>query len=119
MKNPIGIAIAMAGMALGGCGSHHSSPAASTPSGNTAPTDFAQFVNQQVAMQPSFGTEPVSTASLSSDTALGNPQAFGTASFGTGDALPAGTSQASVACTQAGTTACNPALSADLNSNLN
>jgi hypothetical protein len=101
------------GTASGGSGS---GSGGSAPSG-AAPTDFVDFVYQQIGTAPAFGTAPAVTTSLTSDLELGN--AFSQATFGSGDALPAGTYQASVACTAAGTTACNPGVSADLNSNLN
>ena|SRR5665213_2971786 len=120
MNSGLWTMVAVAGLALIGCSSsHHHSPAASTPPGNTAPTDFAAFVNQQLPMQPAFGSTPAATGSLTNDLGLGDASVFSSASFGSGDALPAGTNQAAVACTQAGKAACDPATSADLNSTLN
>jgi hypothetical protein len=105
-----------AGLAVSSCGGGHGTP---TTSNGGAPSDFAEFVNQQVQSQPAFGTTPAATGSLTGDLGLDNATAFGSVAFGGGDALPSGTNQASVACTQAGYAACNPATSADLNSNLN
>jgi hypothetical protein len=99
----------------GSSGTGSSAPSSSPSS--TAPTDFVDFVYQQIGTEPAFGSAPASTTALTSDLELGN--AFSQTTFGSGDALPATTYQASVACTQAGKTACNPAVSADLNSNLN
>jgi hypothetical protein len=107
---------AVSGLALSGCGGHHSAPAASIA---PPPTDFASFVSEQVQMQPPFGTAPAVTDSLGSDQRLGDATAFASVSFGAGDAVPAGTLQAAAACTQAGKTACDPGTSADLNSTLN
>ncbi len=119
MNNGLWTVAVLAGLALAGCGDHHGTPAASTPPGNTSPTDFASFVKQQLQTQPAFGTAPAVTSSLTDDLGLGEATAFAGVTFGTGDALPAGTNQAAVDCTQAGKTACNPAVSADLNSTLN
>jgi hypothetical protein len=83
-----------------------------------SPSDFLAFVNQQVLTAPAYGSSaPTATSTLTTDFALDMPAAF-TYTFNAGDALPAGTYQASVACTQAGTKACNPGVSADLNSTL-
>jgi hypothetical protein len=92
----------------------------SAPTSSGAPTDFVAFVNDQVnlAPQPSFGSEPAVTTALT-DLALGDPNSFGGVPFGTGDPAAAGTYSAATGCAQAGTSACNPAVSADLNSNLN
>lgn len=118
------MAAATLGLILMGCSSNHSTATGSTPSNptgpsNSAPTDFASFVNQQVIEEPAFGTTPAVTTSLTTDLALGNATAFSGVSFGKGDALPAGTFQAATACTAAGVMVCNPTVSADPNSNLN
>jgi hypothetical protein len=114
--------------ALAACG-HGDNNTASPPTGNMppgnsgpigpSPSDFVAFVNAQVLTQPGFGSSaPTATATLTTDFALGTAGAF-TYTFSAGDALPAGTNQASVACTQAGMSKCNPTISADLNSTLN
>jgi hypothetical protein len=95
-----------------------SSPTSSSPT-SSAPSDFVQFVDQQIGSEPAFGSAPAATTSLTTDLALGTAGAFAATPFGTGDAVPTGTYQASVACTAAGKTACNPGVSADLNSTLN
>lgn len=104
-----------------GNGSSSTAPTSSAPNSSGAPTDFVAFVNQQILVQsqPPFGTAPAATTSLTTDLALGSADAFLIYNFGAGDALPPGTYQASVACAQLGTAACNPAVSADLNSTLN
>lgn len=127
MRNAIVMVLAVAlGGALAGCGGG-SNPAAVTPPPTGAtpaaagpPTDFAMFVNQQVN-QPNLelNSPPVATSGLTTDLQLDNAKAFSAAFFGTGDALPAGVNEAAVACAQAGTAACNPGTSADLNSTLN
>ncbi|HEX4050826.1 MAG TPA: hypothetical protein VHY19_08125 [Steroidobacteraceae bacterium] len=121
-RNVLWIAAAVTGLGLIGCGSsHHNTPAASTPPVNSAPTDFANFVNQQLQLQPQPGINvaPAVTTSLTTDLALGEATEFSGVTFGKGDSLPTGTNQAVVACTQAGQAACNPGVSNDLNSNLN
>jgi hypothetical protein len=126
MKIALWATMATVGLALAACG-HDNNNTASTSTGNSPPatgpvappsTDFVAFVSQQVPQQPGFGTVPAPTTSFSTNLALDTANAFATTSFGSGDALPKGTNQASVSCTQAGTTACNPAVSADLNSTL-
>ena len=97
-------------------GTGSSGSGSSAPS-SSAPTDFVDFIYQQIGTAPAFGTAPASTTGLTSDLELGS--AFSQVNFGSRDALPSGTFQASVACTQAGTTACNPGVSADLNSSVN
>lgn len=121
MNKSLWMTVLMAGLVVSGCSSNHSTPVGSTtPSGGSEPpTDFAAFVNQQVQTRPAFGSTPAVTSVLTTDLGLGDATAFASVTFGSGDALPTGTNQASVACTQAGKTACNPASSADLNSNLN
>jgi hypothetical protein len=99
-------------------GTGSSAPSGSAPAGGTVPADFVQFVSQEVGSHPAFGIAPAMTTTLG-DFELGTANAFASVSFGTPDALPAGTYQASVACAAAGTTACNPLVSADLNSTLN
>ena len=119
------VVVALAG-ALSGCGGS-SSPAAAAnppPTGGTPtagpPTDFTQFVTQQVN-QPNLEIDsaPVVTSALTNDLQLGSANAFSSVFFGAGDALPAGVNQAAIACGQAGKAACNPGTSADLNSTLN
>jgi hypothetical protein len=128
MKIALWATMAAVGLALVACG-HDNNNTASTSTGNSgssgssgssAPpsTDFVAFVSQQVPQTPGFGTTPAPTTSFSTNLALDTANAFATTSFGSGDALPKGTNQASVSCTQVGTTACNPAVSADLNSTL-
>ena len=129
MKTTLWTLMALGGLTLTACGHDHSTasmppatppgnsgPGSSAP-GSSAPTDFVGFVDQQLGTQPAFGIEPAVATSLTTD--LGTASSFSGTSFGSGDALPAGTNQASVACTQAGKTACNPAVSVDLNSTLN
>ncbi len=118
MNKGLWMAVVSAGLALSGCGGDHGTPTGSTPGGVRAHR-FGGFVNQQVQTQPAFGTAAAATSSLTTDLGLGNADAFGSVAFGTGDALPIGTNQASVACSQVGKAACNPSSSADLNSNLN
>jgi hypothetical protein len=110
-----------ASMSGGGTSSGGSGSGSSAPNSAGPPTDFVAFVNQQILVQtqPAFGTAPAATSSLTTDLALGTANAFIVESFGAGSALPPGTYQASVACTAAGMTACNPTLSVDLNSTLN
>jgi len=106
----------------GSTSSGSSGSSTSAPNSNSsAPTDFVAFVNQQILVesQPAFGTAPAATASLTTDLALGNSQAFIVYQFGTGDALPPMTYSAVAACAQVGVMACNPTVSADLNSTLN
>jgi hypothetical protein len=109
----------------GGSSSSGSSGSGSTSSGpnsnSSAPTDFVAFVNEQILVQtqPAFGTAPAATTGLTTDLGLGNSQAFIVYQFGAGDALPAKTYSAFAACTQVGVMACNPAVSADLNSTEN
>lgn len=84
------------------------------------PTDFAAFVNQQVQTAPSLSdSTPADTSVLTNHLVPGDPAAFAGVTFGSGDALPSGTNQASVACAQAGQAACNASVSADPNSGLN
>ena len=120
------IAIALIG-ALSACGGS-SRPAAAAnppPSGGSPPpagppSDFAMFVTQQIS-QPNLATDvaPVATSALTTDLQLGSASAFTSASFGAGDALPAGVNQAAADCGQAGKASCDPGTSADLNSTLN
>jgi hypothetical protein len=77
------------------------------------------FVNQQLDMQPPMGATPAATDALAGDLALDDPGAWASVAFGAGDALPDGTDQAAVECTQDGARTCDPARSADLNSGLN
>ena len=100
-----------------GSGSGSSGPS-SAPS-SSAPSDFVQFVDQQIGTQPAFGSAPEATTSLNTDLELGTANAFAATNFGAGDTLTTGTYSAAAACTAAGKTACNPAVSADLNSTLN
>jgi hypothetical protein len=116
MNKGLCISLAFGGLTLAGCGNNHG-PVATTPASST-PTDFTSFVSSQLQTQPQFGATPVPTTTLTEDQQLGNPGAYAGQNFGSGDALPAGTNQASVACAQAGKTACNPSVSADLNSAL-
>ena len=95
-----------------------SSAPSSAPS-SSAPTDFVQFVDQQIGTDPAFGSAPQATTSLNMDLELGTANAFAATNFGAGDTLTMGTYSAAAACTAAGKTACNPAVSADLNSTLN
>jgi hypothetical protein len=112
--------VATAGLMLVGCEGHHRHAAAMPPPVNTAPMDFTSFVTQQVQSQPAFGTtDPISPGSLTTNLGLDDPTVYAKVTFGAGDALAGVTYQGSVACTQAGSTACNPAISADLNSKLN
>jgi hypothetical protein len=104
-------------MGSGSTGTGSSAPS-SAPS-STAPSDFAQFVNQQIGMDPAFGSAPEATSSLNTDLELGTANAFAATNFGAGDTLTTGTYSAAAACTAAGKSACNPAVSADLNSTLN
>jgi hypothetical protein len=126
MKAALWTVMALGGLTLVACSSSKNgasstgslSTGSSAPaSSSSAPTDFVDFVYQQIGTEPAFGSAPAATTALTTDLELGN--AFGAASFSSGSALPAGTFQASVACAQAGTAACNPGVSADLNSNLN
>jgi hypothetical protein len=114
MYNRLWTLAVVAELIVTGCGGHHHSTAT-----DSSPTDFANFVNQQVKMQPAFGAIAASTASLTGDLGLEGTNPFASVSFGQGDALPAGTYQAVVACSEAGNSACNPTISADLNSTLN
>jgi hypothetical protein len=130
MKIALWTAVAAVALALTAC-SHSNNNTASTTTGMStgsgtgssaptaaAPTDFVSFVYQQIASEPAFGSAPAATTALTTDLELGNAEAFAGTTFGSGDALPPGTFQASVACAQAGP-ACNPTVSADLNSTLN
>jgi hypothetical protein len=126
MKAALWTVMALGGLTLVACSSSKNgasstgslSTGSSAPaSSSSAPTDFVDFVYQQIVTEPAFGSAPAATTALTTDLEPGN--AFTQATFGSGSALPAGTFQASVACTQAGTAACNPGVSADLNSNLN
>lgn len=99
-------------------GPSSSGPSSSAPS-SSAPTDFVAFVNQQVGVEPAFGSAPTDPTTLTTNLALGNATAFTATTFGSGDTVPAGTNLAVTACTQAGSTACNPTVSTDLNSTLN
>jgi len=128
MKIKLCTLVAGVGLALvAACNSgHNNNQAGSTTTGasgssappSSAPTDFVDFVYQQIGTEPAFGgSAPASTAALTSDLELNN--GFSQAPFSSGNALPATTYSAAVACTQAGTTACNPAVSDDLNSSLN
>lgn len=116
-KTTLLIVAAAAGLALAGCDNNNSgSSQANNPQ---APSNFVSFVGQQVQTQPAFGdAQPASTASLG-NLGLDDATAFANVNFGTGDAVPAGTYQASVACTQAGKTGCDPTVSSDPNSTLN
>jgi hypothetical protein len=140
MKIALFTVMAAVGLTLAACGGSDNGPPASSTSGgssssggsgsgstssgpnsnSSAPTDFVAFVNEQtlVTTQPAFGSAPAATAGLTTDLALGNNQAFIVNQFGTGSALPAKTNSAAAACTAAGATACNPTVSADLNSTL-
>jgi hypothetical protein len=101
-------------------GSGSSGSGSSAPSSApTAPSDFVQFVDQQLGTEPAFGSAPAATTSLNTDLELGTANAFAATNFGAGDTLTTGTYSAAAACTAAGKTACNPAVSADLNSTLN
>jgi hypothetical protein len=102
-------------------GSGSGSTSSGPNSNSSAPTDFVAFVNEQILVQtqPAFGTAPAATTGLTTDLALGNNQAFVVYQFGAGDALPAKTYSAFAACTQVGVMACNPSVSADLNSTEN
>jgi hypothetical protein len=102
-----------------GSGSGPGSSAPSSAPSSSAPTDFVQFVDQQIGTDPAFGSAPQATSSLNTDLELGTANAFAATNFGAGDTLTAGTYSAAAACTAAGKTACNPAVSADLNSTLN
>lgn len=117
------ILVSTAALMLVGCGGNDKHAAAVPPPPppvNTAPTDFTSFVTQQVQAQPAFGTaDPMPPGTLTTNLGLDDPTVYATVTFGAGDALPGGTYQGSVACIQAGSTACNPAISADLNSKLN
>jgi predicted small lipoprotein YifL len=116
MNKGLCLALAVGGLTLAGCGNNRG-PLATTPASST-PTDFTSFVSSQLQTHPQFGATPTPTTTLSQDQQLGNPGAYAGLNFAGGDALPAGTNQASVACAQAGKTACNPGVSADLNSDL-
>lgn len=123
MKHTLWALVAVAGVALVGCGGGGNNTAVSSASSSSSSTatmtDFTQFVNQQVQTQPAFGAASAAATTSFDNLSLGDASAFAGVKFGTGDALPAGTFQASVACAQAGVMACNPAVSADLNSTLN
>lgn len=129
MRSAIVMIVAVAlGGALGGCGGSTQSPAQAAnppPTGGPPPpagppTDFATYVNQQVNYPNlSIASAPVATSGLTTDLQLDSGNAFSSVFFGSGDALPAGVNQASVACGQAGKAACDPSASADLNSTLN
>jgi hypothetical protein len=138
MKIALFTAMAAVGLTLAACGGSDNGPPVSSTSGgssssggsgstssapnsnSSAPTDFVAFVNSQLlaGAPPAYGTAPAATTGLTTDLALDNAQGFIVYQFGTGDALPPGTNQASVACTQAGATHCNPSVSTDLNSTL-
>jgi hypothetical protein len=129
MRNAIAmiVAVTLAG-ALSGCGGGSSGsataanppPTSGTPPPAGPPTDFAMFVTQQVNYPNlSIGAAPVATSGLTTNLQLDSSSAFASVFFGAGNALPAGVNQAAVACGQAGTAACNPSMSADLNSTLN
>lgn len=128
MRSTIVMIVAVAlGGALSGCGGGQGPSGAANPppTGNSPPpagppTDFVGYVTQQVN-QPNLAiySAPVATSALTNDLQLGSATAFSPVFFGTGDRLPAGVNQAAVACGQAGKSACNPAVSADLNSTLN
>ncbi len=114
------------GLGLVACGSSDKPSSSTPPTGGGSPpansgpaTDFVASVQALVGAQPPFGTTPADTSALTTNLALGSAGTFSSTSFGSGDALPAGTNQASVACTQAGKTSCDPTTSADLNSTLN
>ncbi|HEX3835563.1 MAG TPA: hypothetical protein VHW25_01255 [Steroidobacteraceae bacterium] len=132
MKIALWTTMAAMGLTLAACGGSDNGPPTSgntstgssgggtTNSGPSGPSssDFLAFVNNQVMTQPAYGSSaPTATTTLTTDFALDTPGAFSYI-FNAGDALPAGTYQASVACTQVGLKACNPMVSADLNSTL-
>lgn len=102
-----------------GTGSSAPSSSPSSAPSSTAPSDFSQFVDQQLGTSPAFGSAPEATTSLNTDLQLGTANAFAATNFGAGDTLMTGTYSAAAACTAAGKTACNPSVSADLNSTLN
>ena len=102
-----------------GSGTGSSAPSGSSSPSSTAPTDFVQFVNQQIGTFPAFGAAADDTSMLNTDLELGTANAFAATNFGAGDTLTTGTYSAAAACSAAGTTVCNPAVSADLNSTLN
>ena len=117
---------AILGLALAGCDGHGNhaaaavTPPAPSPPVNPGSTDFTSFVTAQVQTQPAFGTaEPMPSSMLTTNLGLDDASVYAKVMFGTGDALPAGTYQGSVACMQAGSAACNPAISTDPNSTLN
>ncbi len=124
MKIALWTTVAAVGLGLAACGNDNNTGSMSS-TGSTpppppiaeVPTDFVGFVNQQLVTAPAFGVAPDVTSSITMDFALGNANAFG--SYTGGDALPAGTYQASVDCAQVGPSKCNPQVSADLNSTLN
>jgi len=130
MKIALWTILGTVGLALAGCGgggNDNSASMSGTGTGGGSGTgpigpsasDFVAFVNNQVLTQPAFGSSaPTATSTLTTDFALGQAGAFSYI-FNAGDMLPAGTYQASVACTQAGLTKCNPAISVDLNSSVN
>jgi hypothetical protein len=133
MKIALWTTVTAAALALGAC-SHSNNGASTTgmstgpgsgtgtgssaPTTAAAPTDFVGFVEQQITTEPAFGSAPAVTSSLTTDLALGEAKTFAPGLFNSGDALPPGTFQASVACAAAGA-ACTPTVSADLNSTLN
>jgi hypothetical protein len=131
MKIALWTTVATVALALTACGSNHDNSSASTtgmstgsgsgssaPATSEAPTDFVSFTYLQIGSEPAFGSAPAATTALNTNLELGNADAYGATSFGSGDTLPATTFQASVACAAAGA-ACTPTVSADLNSTLN
>jgi hypothetical protein len=130
MKIALWTMIGAVGLALVGCGGGGDNSTAMSGTGSSgggsgsgpigpSSSDFVAFVNNQVLMQPAFGSSaPTATSTLTTDFALGEAGVFSYI-FTAGDTLPTGTYQASVACTQAGLTKCNPGISADLNSSVN
>jgi hypothetical protein len=130
MKIALWTLIGAVGLALTGCGGGNDNSGSMSGTGTSgggsgsgpigpSSSDFVAFVNNQVLTQPAFGSSaPTATTTLTTDFALGQAGAFSYI-FNAGDLLPTGTYQASVACTQAGLTKCNPAISADLNSSVN
>ena len=120
MKHARWTYLLLASLTLVACGDHHTASAPPSSGTPAPPTDFASFVISQVQTQPTLsGASPQATDSLTNDLGLGEASAFSSVMFGTGDGVPSTNNQAVVACTQAGSTACDPSTSADLNSTLN
>src|ERR1700761_2676935 len=121
MKTLLWTSMAVALAVLAACGHDHDTTASSTGSGSgtgssspssspssapssTAPSDFSQFVDQQIGTSPAFGSAPEATTSLNTDLQLGTANAFAATNFGAGDTLMTGTYSAAAACTAAGKT---------------